>query len=175
MRRFFFTLLLALPFALHAASRTCLVVGVIDGDTLTARCPLGGGYERLRVRLDAIDAPEQRQAFGARAKQALSRLVFAKKVELDCPKTDPYGRSVCSVRVAPASAPEGPKTLDAGLAMVTLGMAWWYRAYAHEQTPQARGQHEFAEAEAKAKKIGLWRDADPIPPWEWRRAEQDAR
>ena len=175
MRRFFFTLLLALPFALHAASRTCLVVGVIDGDTLTARCPLGGGYERLRVRLDAIDAPEQGQAFGARAKQALSRLVFAKKVELDCPKTDPYGRSVCSVRVAPASAPEGPKTLDAGLAMVTLGMAWWYRAYAHEQTPQARGQHEFAEAEAKAKRIGLWRDADPVPPWEWRRAEQDAR
>lgn len=173
MRRLVFTLFLTLPFALHAAPRTCLVVGVTDGDTLTARCPGTGGYERLKVRLDAIDAPEKRQAFGARAKQALSRLVFAKEVELDCQKTDRYGRAVCSVRVAPASAPQGPKTLDAGLAMLTLGMAWWYRAYAHEQTPQARGQHEFAEAEARAKKIGLWRDASPVPPWEWRRTEHD--
>ena len=173
MRRLFLALFFALPFALHAAPRTCLVVGVTDGDTLTARCPRPGGYERLKVRLDAIDAPEQRQAFGARAKQALSRLVFAKEVELDCPKTDRYDRAVCGVRVAPAPAPQGPKTLDAGLAMLTLGMAWWYRAYAHEQTPQARGQHEFAEAEARAKKIGLWRDASPVPPWEWRRTEHD--
>src|SRR6476659_871224 len=108
MRRLVFTLFLTLPFALHAAPRTCLVVGVTDGDTLTARCPRPGGYERLKVRLDAIDAPEQRQAFGARAKQALSRLVFAKEVELDCPKTDRYDRAVCGVRVAPAPAPQGP-------------------------------------------------------------------
>src|SRR5262249_25628019 len=39
--------------------------------------------------------------------------------------------------------PTAPWTLDAGLAMVTQGMAWWYRAYAPEQTPEARGQYEF--------------------------------
>lgn len=42
--------------------------------------------------------------------------------------------------------------------MVTQGMAWWYRAYAREQTPQERGQYEFAEVEAKARKVELWRD-----------------
>ena len=55
--------------------------------------------------------------------------------------------------------------------MVTVGMAWWYRACAKEQTPQERGQYEFAEAEAKAKRVGLWREADPVPPWEWRKAQ----
>jgi len=174
MHRFFYTLLLALPFAAQAAPRTCLVVGVTDGDTLTARCGAAGAYEQLKVRFDGIDAPERRQPFGGRAKEALSNLVFDKEVELDCAKTDRYGRNVCNVKVAPASAPHGPKTLDAGLAMITLGMAWWYRSYAHEQSPQARGQYEFAEAEAKARKIGLWRDARPVPPWEWRRSMHDA-
>jgi endonuclease YncB( thermonuclease family) len=73
------------------------------------------------------------------------------------------------VWVAPASAPSGSLTLDAGLAMVTQGMAWWYRAYAREQTSKARGQYERAEAEARAKRMGLWSDREPVPPWEWRK------
>jgi endonuclease YncB( thermonuclease family) len=101
-------------------------------------------------------------------------MVLRKEVTLDCPKIDRYGRSVCTVMAVPASAPAGPKTLDAGLAMLTLGMAWWYRAYADEQTPQARGQYEFAETEARARRVGLWRDAEQVAPWEWRRIERDA-
>jgi len=120
----------------------------------------------------AIDAPEK-QPFGERSKQALSDLVYLKDAEIDRLKTDRYGRSVCRVKVAPSSAPQGPNTLDAGLAMITVGMAWWYHAYAKEQTPQERGQYEFAEAEARAKRAGLWREAEPVPPWEWRRAKRE--
>ncbi|MGO4391485.1 thermonuclease family protein [Variovorax sp. M-6] len=170
MRRLLAILLLTLPLAIHAAPRTCLVVGVSDGDTLKARCGPGGRHEALKVRLNGIDAPERRQPFGERAKRAMSNLVFMREAEIDCITIDRYGRSVCKVMVAPASAPGGPKTLDAGLAMVTLGMAWWYRAYAMEQTAQERGQYEFAETEARAKRAGLWRDADPVPPWDWRKA-----
>ena len=162
-------LLLALPLVVHAGSRTCLVVGVSDGDTLKARCGSPGNYEKIKVRLNGIDAPEKRQPFGERAKQAMSALVYMKDVDLDCIRTDRYGRSVCKVMVAPASAPAGPRTLDAGLAMVTVGMAWWYRAYSDEQTAQERGQYEFAEMEARARRVGLWRDAKPVPPWDWRR------
>lgn len=121
------------------------------------------------MRFNGIDAPEKRQPFGERAKQAMSDLVYMKTVELDCRKTDRYGRSVCRVHVAPASAPRGPATLDAGLAMITLGLAWWYRDYAREQTPQERGQYEFAEQEARAKGAGLWVDKRAMAPWEWRR------
>ncbi len=86
--------------------------------------------------------------------------------------SDRYGRKVCSVWVAPVSAPTGPPTLDAGLAMVRLGMAWWYRAYAREQRPEARGQYESAEHEARAKRVGLWHDPDPMTPWDWRVANR---
>lgn len=180
MRSTFISIRLALAvillsgLAAHAAEpRTCLVVGVSDGDTITARCGDPGAHEQIRVRLAGIDAPEKGQAFGKRAKQAMSDLVFGKSARLECIKTDRYGRSVCNVWVAPASAPNGPQTLDAGLAMVTVGMAWWYRTYAGEQTPQARGQYEFAEREAQAKHAGLWADREPVPPWEWRHQRRD--
>ncbi|MGB3068460.1 MAG: thermonuclease family protein [Ottowia sp.] len=153
----------------------CLVVGISDGDTLTARCPTQDAahpYEQIKVRIGAIDAPERRQPYGNRARQALAELVFQKEARLNCYKADRWKRQVCSVWVAPNSAPDGPKTLDAGLAMVTLGMAWWYRAYSKEQTPEARGQYEFAEQEAKSKRAGLWEDPRASPPWEWRKQAQ---
>ena len=56
--------------------------------------------------------------------------------------------------------------------MITQGMAWWYRAYAREQSQQERGQYEFAEHEAMARKAGLWRDSEPIAPWEWRKTKR---
>jgi len=55
-----------------------------------------------------------------------------------------------------------------GIAQITTGMVWWDRKYAHEQSPEDQGRYEFAEQEAKAKKVGLWRDANPAPPWEFR-------
>ena len=50
-------------------------------------------------------------------------------------------------------------TLDAGHAQIIVGLAWWYRKYATEQSPQDRGVNEFSEQEARAKRVGLWRDA----------------
>lgn len=68
----------------------------------------------------------------------MSGLAYLKEAALDCPTTDRYDRSVCHVMVSPASAPADPKTLDAGPAMVTIGMAWRYRAYARADTARAR-------------------------------------
>ncbi|MBD9402119.1 thermonuclease family protein [Comamonas sp. CMM02] len=150
----------------------CLVVGISDGDTLTARCGQPGQYEQVKVRLQGIDAPERKQPFGNWAREALSDLTYMKEADLRCNKIDRYKRHVCSVWVAPTSAPKGPRTLDAGLAMITTGMAWWYRAYAKEQSPQERGLYEFAELEAMARKAGLWRETDPLAPWDWRKGQR---
>lgn len=158
-----------------ATTLLCLIVGISDGDTLTARCGEPGAYEQVKVRLQGIDAPERKQPFGERARQALAELTFQKEAELRCNKLDRYKRHVCSVWVKPDEAPGSAKTLDAGLAMVTQGMAWWYRSYAREQSPQERGQYEFAEQEAAARKVGLWRDSEPIAPWEWRRSTRESR
>ena len=160
-----------------AASLLCLVVGITDGDTITARCPTDNAahpYQQVKVRLGAIDAPERKQPYGERARQALAELTFQKQARLECGKKDRYKRLVCNVWVAPASAPDGPQTIDAGLAMVSQGMAWWYRAYSREQTPEARGQYEFAEQEARAKRAGLWADQEPVAPWEWRKSRRES-
>ena len=154
------------------AALLCLVVAVFDGDSLVARCPTGQvaqPWQQVEVRIGPIDAPEHGQPYGDRAKQALSRLVYKQEVRLDCYKQDRWRRQVCNVWVAPAGARGGAKTLDAGLAMVTQGMAWWYRHYGKEQTARGRAQYRLAERQAKAKRAGLWADRDPVAPWTWRR------
>jgi endonuclease YncB( thermonuclease family) len=76
-------LLFLLTFTLsHAASITGKVVGVHDGDTLTV---LTAAKESVKVRLYGIDAPESKQAFGARSKQELSELAFGKQVRVERP------------------------------------------------------------------------------------------
>ena len=150
----------------HADTLTGRVVGVADGDTITV---LDADRQQHKIRLQGIDAPEKAQPFGQRSKESLSRLVFGKDVRVDWKKRDTYKRIVGKVWVQPASCPTCPMTLDAGHAQITVGMAWWYRKYAKEQSPQDRGAYEFSEQEARARRVGLWSDADPVPPWEWRR------
>ena len=126
-----------------------------------------------RVRLAGIDAPERGQPFGERSKQDLARLTFGKPVEIRWHKRDRYGRLVGQVWVvSPDARCQGagcPKTLDAGLAQLTVGLAWHYKQYAGEQSEQDRERYAFAEVEARARRAGLWRDVDPVAPWEWRK------
>jgi endonuclease YncB( thermonuclease family) len=72
------------------------VVAVTDGDTLKV---LVAGQQLLRIWLAFCDAPEKKQAFGARAKQAMSELVFDKDIELRTHAIDRYGRTVARVAV----------------------------------------------------------------------------
>lgn len=132
----------------------CLVVGISDGDTLTARCGKPGSYEQVKVRLSAIDAPEARQPFGQRSKQNLADLCFQVEATITPRTTDRYGRTVADVTC---------RGTDAAQHQVANGMAWYYVQY-------GRGYEAFREVEARARhsKLGLWRDSNPIPPWDWR-------
>ena len=105
-------------------------------------------------------APEKKQPFGGKAKTSLSALAYNRTAEADCRKIDRFRRKVCVVFV-------GGK--DVGLEQIKAGMAWWYRQYAKEQTPQERINYENAETLAKRNRYGLWNGTNPTPPWEWRR------
>lgn len=152
-----------------AANLEGRVVGVSDGDTVTV---LDGERKRHKIRLAGIDAPEKAQPFGQRSKENLSRMVFDKDVRVEWSKRDRYGRIVGKVWVQPKSCPTCPMTLDAGHSQITVGLAWWYRKYAKEQSSADRGAYEFSEQEARAKRVGLWSDPDPVPPWDWRRSSK---
>lgn len=149
------------------ADFTGKVVGVADGDTITVL----HDKDQVKIRLAGIDAPEKAQAFGSVAKQRMSDMVFGKEVRVDDRKKDKYGRTIGCVWVAPAECVgiDCPKTLDAGMALLTAGLAWHYNKYEKEQPDEEREQYFFAEIEARGKKVGLWSDAEPVPPWEWRR------
>lgn len=153
----------------YAETITGRVVGVADGDTITV---LDAERQQHKIRLQGIDAPEKVQPFGQRSKENLSRLVFNKEVRVEWTKRDRYQRIVGKVWVQPADCPTCPMTLDAGHAQITVGLAWWYRKYAKEQAPHDRGQYELSEQKARAKRVGVWQDNDPIPPWEWRKEKR---
>ena len=152
-----------------AETLTGTVVGVADGDTITV---LDANRAQHKIRLGGIDAPEKAQPFGQRSKQSMSTLVFGKEVDVQWNKRDRYQRIVGKVMVQPSGCPTCPKTLDAGLAQLTMGLAWWYRKYANEQSAEDARRYEFAEQEARAKRAGLWADGQPIPPWDWRKGER---
>lgn len=140
------------------AALLCLVVGISDGDTLTARCPTDDPehpYQQVRVRLAGIDAPEKRQPFGERSRQHLAEMCFKEQARIAVRTTDRYGRSVADVEC---------KGQDAGTEMVRAGYAWWYVRYGKEHRHLAD-----VEVDARARRVGLWKDREPVAPWEWRK------
>lgn len=147
--------LLAVAFALASlaayADFTGKVVAVADGDTITVL----RDKEQVKIRLVEIDAPEKKQPFGNKSKQSLSDLCFNKTATLADKGKDRYGRTLARVRC------DG---VDANAEQVRRGMAWVYRKY----TPKNSSLYAV-ESEAKAARRGLWADAAPMPPWDWRR------
>lgn len=145
----------ALMFAAGAHAQPFTVVGVSDGDTITV---LSESRQQVKCRLYGIDAPEKSQAFGQASKQSLSDLVYRRVVDVQVLDTDRYGRSICRIHA------EGR---DVNREQVARGMAWMYRRYTSDTA------YAQAEDAARAKRLGLWQDANPVPPWDYRSANRD--
>ena len=137
---------------LEAADYTGSVVGVLDGDTIEVL----NGHHAERIRLSGIDCPEKGQAFGNRAKQAASELVFGKEVTIQTHGKDKYKRTLADVIL--------PDGMSLNQELVKQGWCWWYRKYAPGDTVL-----EGLESEAREARKGLWVDPEPVPPWEWRK------
>jgi micrococcal nuclease len=134
----------------------CFVIGIADGDTLTARCDTADvRATNIVVRLAGIDAPEKRQAFGQRSRQNLAALCFKKQAKVHVVTTDRYGRKVGHVVC---------DQVDANAEQVRAGMAWAYTRYLVDEST-AR-----LERQARERRVGLWADPAPVAPWDWRRS-----
>ena len=112
------TVLLALLLTLttSAFEFTGKVVGVADGDTITVL----HNKQQHKIRFQHIDCPESTQAFGAKAKQALSEKVFGKTVTVKWDEMDRYKRILGDVYL-------GKRWINAE--MVQNGMAWHYKFF----------------------------------------------
>lgn len=127
------------------------VVGVHDGDSITL---LTSGKLEVKVRLEGIDAPELKQAYGNASKKSLSDLVFGQQVRLEVTGKDRYRRILGHVFVGDTWV---------NLCQVKNGFAWHYKKY--NKDPRLSD----AELVSRDAGVGLWRDNAPVPPWNWRR------
>jgi endonuclease YncB( thermonuclease family) len=137
------------------------VVGVTDGDTIRV---LDASNTQHKIRLAGIDAPEKSQPFGQVSKRSLSDLVYDTEVKIEWTKRDKYGRIVGKVLV---------NDLDVNLEQVKQGLAWHYKKYQNEQSVEDVEAYSTAEQNAMDNRLGLWRDKQPIAPWEWRKASRN--
>jgi endonuclease YncB( thermonuclease family) len=140
--------LLAGPAA--AEEFTGRVVGVTDGDTIKVL----HAHHSETVRLLGVDAPEKRQAYGDRARRFTAELAFDRTVTVRTSGRDRNGRLLGEVVL-----PDG-RSLSQEI--VRAGYAWWFRKYSSDI------QLARLEEEARQDRRGLWADAAPTAPWEYR-------
>lgn len=165
----FFLLVLAVPVHAKEPIRTieCMVVSVVDGDTVHA---IDRKNTKMKIRLYGIDAPETEkrnhktgvvskpgQPYGEEASQALHKKVDRSVVNIKIMDIDRYKRLVGIIY-------NGNRNINQE--MVAEGYAWAYRRYL--STPY---KSEFIDAEESARKgrLGLWQQSNPEPPWEFRK------
>lgn len=140
------------------------VTKVVDGDTIHVTDSLG---TKVKVRFYGIDAPEleyinktgkigkQGQPFGKESYETLLSKLNGKKIRLDVMDIDRYQRVVAIVWLT---------NRNINHEMVSEGMAWAYRKYLDKAHPEYINAEESAQTEKK----GLWVQADPQKPWEFR-------
>jgi micrococcal nuclease len=168
-------LLLASPCLAKEPIRTIegTVVKVSDGDTIQVMDALG---TKIKVRFYGIDCPETEksnhktgrvskpgQPYGEEAYRALQGKLQRQHVRLDVMDTDRYGRTVSIVWL-------GDRNIN--LEMVAEGWSWAYTQYLDR--PHA-SEYLQAEEQARARRLGLWQQNNPQPPWEFRKMQRKGK
>lgn len=127
------------------------VVKIVDGDTVDV---LWMG-KPIRVRLAHIDCPERGQPYYKKAKDFAGSLCFNKEVNVINKGQDRNNRIIGEVELPDGKLMNGE--------MVKSGFAWHFVKYSNNETIQQ------LETDARTARYGLWADASPTPPWEWRK------
>ena len=153
----FLTISSCLVSVVLAADFSGPVISVLDGDTIEVL----HNTRPERIRLSGIDCPEKGQAFGHRAKQAVSALVFGKDVLLQAQGQDKHGRTLAEVLLSDGT--------HVNHELVKDGWCWWYQKYARKDLVLRQ-----LEQEAREHKKGLWSEPNPVPPWLYRRLRSEA-
>ena len=130
------------------------VIKVSDGDTVTI---LTEDKTQQKIRLNDIDAPEKKQAFGNKSKDNLAKYIAGRTVAVEYQKKDKYKRILGTIYY---------NNRDINLQQVKDGYAWVYKKYSNNQT------YYKEEIKAKESKKGLWIEKNPVAPWEFRKQKR---
>lgn len=133
-----------------------VVEHVYDGDSFRLRASDG---REVGVRIAGIDAPERTQPFANVSRRALRDAIESREVRIEAIKADAYGRVVGRVFVGGR---------DVGLEQLDRGLAWHFTRYDSDLAPAERERYARAQADAQARRAGLWSEKDPRAPWLFR-------
>jgi micrococcal nuclease len=155
MNRILFAFLCCIAFNKAKADDviTGKVIGVIDGNTIEV---LSSDNETRKILLAGIDSPELSQEFGEKAKKYLEKIVYQKKVRITLQGKDRKGNYLAIVIVK--------GTIDPRVELLKEGLAWTSE---NDPLPELEA-HRLTAAK---KRKGLWKNANPIPPWTYRREQ----
>ncbi|QSE98557.1 thermonuclease family protein [Fulvivirga lutea] len=128
------------------------VVNVIDGNTIEVE---NENDEVIKFILSEVDCPEPGQTLSEEAKAFTEDLILKKKVQVELKGKDWLGN-----RLAVITLKNGTVLHEE---LLKEGLAWADR--------KASSTSSNLEASAKAKKIGLWTENEPTPPWIYRRQQ----
>jgi endonuclease YncB( thermonuclease family) len=142
----------------HETVMTAQVTYITDGDTLWVR-PLAGGAP-FKVRLEGLDAPEICQTWGPQSRVALQERLIRQSVVVVIHRYDDYGRAVAKIEFGGE---------DVAAWMVRQGHAWSYRYR------RSRGPFAVQEAQARRARRGLFAEAAPQYPRDFRRRHGSCR
>jgi endonuclease YncB( thermonuclease family) len=153
-----------LPALAGGAPVTCdRTRGFHDGDTF-ACVPADG--PAFVVRVAGLDAPEVGQAHWRPSRDRL-RTLAGPGTQVACYKTDRYGREVWRGR--------GTQGFDVVERLIGAGLAWHGTRYADEQTPDEQRRYAAAETAARAERLGIWSQSEPMTPWDCRARRKERR
>lgn len=125
------------------------VIKISDGDTIQA---IDINKNTYKIRLQGIDAPENKQEYGKEAKSFLSAMIKDKEVKLIIEDKDKYGRYLATIYL---------NQMNVNRQMVANGYAHAYKEYSKEYIQD--------ENNAKKKRLGLWQSDNVISPSEFRK------
>jgi micrococcal nuclease len=141
------------------------VLSVIDGDSLNVSI----ARDRIEVRLDSIDCPEGKQAWGEQAAVGLRKILNRRMVLIEIHGQDQYGRKLATLYAVHLTNHE---CVNVNELMVMAGHAWVNRLHYDHLPPDRQEKFNELQRFAKTKGLGLWGEPNPLPPWEWRKANR---
>jgi endonuclease YncB( thermonuclease family) len=156
----FVAIVFCAPVFAVGATLQARVVEVPSGNTLV----VSNISRALRIKLKGIAPPEAGQPFSDTARDHLRTLVFDKAVSVEYTH---LGDGYLEAKIF-------LNGLDVASQMIRDGVAWYDHAGDYQLSESDRDLYLRCEQVARSEKRGLWQDAMPVAPWEFRRKQAEA-
>lgn len=105
------------------------------------------------IHLAEIDAPEKNQPYGETSRQKLSAKLLGQVAQVTYFEQDRFNHIVGTVNL-------GDRWINQEV--LADGCAWHDKRYSDDD------DLDTAEQQARGRRLGLWAEVHPVPPWEWR-------